>query len=242
MGQKINPIGFRLGINRTWDSRWFADNAEYGQLLHEDLKIRKLSDGRTEAGRHLEGRHRASAQEVPRHDPLGSSGSDHRQEGRRHREAPQEALGDDQLRDAPQHRRSAQAGNRRDARRPVDRPAARASRGLPPRHEACGAVGHASWRRRHQDHLRAAVWAARKSPVPNGTAKAACRCTRCAPTSTTARQKRRPLTASAASRSGSSRAKSLSTIRWPPSAARPKAMPRANARANAAAVKTLNSR
>src|SRR3546814_6440387 len=40
MGQKINPIGFRLGINRTWDSRWFADNAEYGQLLHEDLKIR----------------------------------------------------------------------------------------------------------------------------------------------------------------------------------------------------------
>ena len=40
MGQKINPVGFRLGINRTWDSRWFADNAEYGQLLHEDLAIR----------------------------------------------------------------------------------------------------------------------------------------------------------------------------------------------------------
>ena len=40
MGQKINPIGFRLGVNRTWDSRWFADNAEYGELLHEDLKIR----------------------------------------------------------------------------------------------------------------------------------------------------------------------------------------------------------
>jgi small subunit ribosomal protein S3 len=41
MGQKINPIGFRLGINRTWDSRWFADDAEYSKLLHEDLKIRK---------------------------------------------------------------------------------------------------------------------------------------------------------------------------------------------------------
>lgn len=40
MGQKINPIGFRLGINRTWDSRWYADTAEYGKLLHEDLKIR----------------------------------------------------------------------------------------------------------------------------------------------------------------------------------------------------------
>ena len=41
MGQKVNPIGLRLGINRTWDSRWYADGAGYGELLHEDLKIRK---------------------------------------------------------------------------------------------------------------------------------------------------------------------------------------------------------
>jgi small subunit ribosomal protein S3 len=41
MGQKINPIGLRLGINRTWDSRWFANKGEYGNLLQEDLKIRK---------------------------------------------------------------------------------------------------------------------------------------------------------------------------------------------------------
>ncbi len=40
MGQKINPIGFRLGINRTWDSRWFAQGHEYGKLLHEDFAIR----------------------------------------------------------------------------------------------------------------------------------------------------------------------------------------------------------
>jgi small subunit ribosomal protein S3 len=40
MGQKINPIGLRLGINRTWDSRWFANKGEYGKLLHEDLAIR----------------------------------------------------------------------------------------------------------------------------------------------------------------------------------------------------------
>jgi len=39
MGQKVNPIGFRLGINRTWDSRWFADG-NYAELLHEDIKIR----------------------------------------------------------------------------------------------------------------------------------------------------------------------------------------------------------
>ncbi|MBM3950336.1 MAG: 30S ribosomal protein S3 [Rhodospirillales bacterium] len=41
MGQKVNPVGLRLGINRTWDSRWFAEN-DYGNLLHEDLRIRKL--------------------------------------------------------------------------------------------------------------------------------------------------------------------------------------------------------
>ncbi len=41
MGQKSNPIGLRLQINRTWDSRWYAEGAEYGQLLLEDLKIRQ---------------------------------------------------------------------------------------------------------------------------------------------------------------------------------------------------------
>jgi small subunit ribosomal protein S3 len=41
MGQKVNPIGLRLGINRTWDSRWYAGKNEYGDLLHEDVKIRK---------------------------------------------------------------------------------------------------------------------------------------------------------------------------------------------------------
>ncbi len=40
MGQKINPIGLRLGINRTWDSRWYANASEFGDLLHQDLKIR----------------------------------------------------------------------------------------------------------------------------------------------------------------------------------------------------------
>ena len=39
MGQKVNPIGLRLGINRTWDSRWYADKA-YATNLHEDFKIR----------------------------------------------------------------------------------------------------------------------------------------------------------------------------------------------------------
>ncbi len=41
MGQKVNPIGFRLGINKTWKSRWFAAGSDYVNTLHEDLKIRK---------------------------------------------------------------------------------------------------------------------------------------------------------------------------------------------------------
>ncbi len=40
MGQKINPIGFRLQVNRTWDSRWYAPSKDFGDLLHEDLAIR----------------------------------------------------------------------------------------------------------------------------------------------------------------------------------------------------------
>jgi small subunit ribosomal protein S3 len=45
MGQKVNPIGLRLGINRTWDSRWFASK-EYGNLLLDDLKLRDFLGGR----------------------------------------------------------------------------------------------------------------------------------------------------------------------------------------------------
>ena len=40
MGQKINPIGMRLGINKTWRSKWFVDPREYANTLHEDLKLR----------------------------------------------------------------------------------------------------------------------------------------------------------------------------------------------------------
>lgn len=42
MGQKINPIGFRMGIGAFWQSRWFADSKKYKQYVAEDLKIREL--------------------------------------------------------------------------------------------------------------------------------------------------------------------------------------------------------
>lgn len=51
MGQKVNPVGLRLGINRTWDSRWFANDKDYASLLHEDLAVRKyLKDRLAQAG------------------------------------------------------------------------------------------------------------------------------------------------------------------------------------------------
>ena len=46
MGQKVNPIGLRVGINRTWDSRWYAAGDEYARILHEDLGIRAYLETR----------------------------------------------------------------------------------------------------------------------------------------------------------------------------------------------------
>ncbi len=51
MGQKVNPVGLRVGVNRTWDSRWYSDGEDYGALLHEDLGIRTfLEDKLSNAG------------------------------------------------------------------------------------------------------------------------------------------------------------------------------------------------
>jgi len=41
MGQKVNPIGFRLGVNKTWNSKWYVDPRDYVDTLHEDLALRK---------------------------------------------------------------------------------------------------------------------------------------------------------------------------------------------------------
>lgn len=46
MGQKVNPIGFRLGVIRTWDSRWYAKGQPYLENVHEDLKLRKYLKGK----------------------------------------------------------------------------------------------------------------------------------------------------------------------------------------------------
>lgn len=46
MGQKVNPIGLRVSVNKNWRSRWFADKRQFGDLLHEDIKIRELVKSR----------------------------------------------------------------------------------------------------------------------------------------------------------------------------------------------------
>ena len=46
MGQKVNPIGFRLALNKDWRSRWFADKRDFGKLLKEDIEIREMVSGR----------------------------------------------------------------------------------------------------------------------------------------------------------------------------------------------------
>jgi small subunit ribosomal protein S3 len=47
MGQKVNPIGFRVGVTRNWESVWFAEKQQYAKFLHEDLAIRKFLKEKT---------------------------------------------------------------------------------------------------------------------------------------------------------------------------------------------------
>jgi len=83
MGQKVNPIGLRLGINRTWDSRWFS-RKEYGNQLLDDLKCAS-SSGPADPGRDLAVLIERAAKKTasPCIRPVRGR---HRQEGRRHRQ------------------------------------------------------------------------------------------------------------------------------------------------------------
>ena len=49
MGQKTHPIGFRLGVTKSWDSKWYAPKREYAKILHEDLKIKEYIKNRYKA-------------------------------------------------------------------------------------------------------------------------------------------------------------------------------------------------
>ena len=41
MGQKVSPVGLRIGINKTWESKWYAGNKDFSKFLNKDVKIRR---------------------------------------------------------------------------------------------------------------------------------------------------------------------------------------------------------
>jgi hypothetical protein len=183
MGHKVNPIGLRLGINRTWDSRWFARKGEYVKLLHEDIKIRDalLKDLKQAAVSKIviERPHKKCRVSIYSARPgivIGKKGADI-----------------EKLRKKVGSMTASEVHiNIVEVRKP----------------EVYSTLVAAS------ASTARAVSAAPKSRGPSGTARAGCRCTRCAPTSITGSPPRRPRWAPAASRSGFSRAKSWSTTPW----------------------------
>ena len=51
MGQKVNPVGMRIGINREWNSRWYADDKSFNVCLNEDIKIRNFLQSELKKGK-----------------------------------------------------------------------------------------------------------------------------------------------------------------------------------------------
>ena len=154
MGQKVNPIGLRLGINRTWDSRWFARRGEYPQAPARRPRHPRPHHEGAARGRHFEGRDRAPAQEVPRHRHDGPSRHPDRQEGRKDRAPARRPRQAHVFGSSPEHPRDQEARDRRDADRGRHCSAARAPRRVSPRHEARRPVGAAPRRRRHSYQRR----------------------------------------------------------------------------------------
>jgi len=212
MGNKTNPIGMRVQVNRTWDSRWYADTKEYGDLLLEDIRIREfIRKDAKQAGIArviIERPHRKCRVTIHAARPgviIGKKGADI--EALRKKLS---AMTDSELHlnivevrkpelDATLVGESiAQQLERRVSfRRAMKRAVQNAMRmgALGIRVNVAGRLGGAEIARR------------------NGTARAACRCTRCGRTSITPASRPKRPTASSGSRSGSSRARSWSTTR-----------------------------
>ena len=149
MGQKVHPHGFRLGFNKTWRSRWFADK-DYAKLLHEDLKLRDtLKERFAHAGvSKIEIERAANKLKIDIYTSrpgiiIGRKGTE--VDKLKHGD-PEE----DQPRGLHQHPGDPEAGARRAADRRVGGDAAREARGVPPRDAQGGRVGAALRRARHQ--------------------------------------------------------------------------------------------
>ena len=192
MGQKVNPYGFRLGITTDWKSRWFADNKEYKRLPHRGLEDPRLPAKQLP--------HAAvSRVEIERtRDRLrvdvytARPGHRDRSPWRRGRPAPPglyKITG--QPEDPLQHPGDQAARARRDAHRAGCRRPARRTCVVPPGDEARGADRDEGRRPGHPRAVRRSPRWRRDVAARSGTAKVGCRCTRCAPTSTTAQAEAR---------------------------------------------------
>ena len=84
MGQKVNPISIRLGVNRTWDSRWYAEGKDYSKLLHEDFEIREYIKSKLKQAGISKVIIEAPCQAPPRFYLCRAPWRDHRQERRGH--------------------------------------------------------------------------------------------------------------------------------------------------------------
>ena len=194
MGQKVNPVGLRLGINRTWDSRWFADGVEYGRLLHEDIKLRaSLKKRLGQAGISritIERPHKKCRVTIYAARPgviIGKKGADI------------EKLRKDvsAMTSAEVHLNSVEVRKpETDAQLGAENIAQQLERRIAFRRAMKRSIQSTMrLRPRASGSTSPAASAARKSPVWNRTAKAACRCTPCAPISTTVLPKPTPPTA-----------------------------------------------
>ena len=166
MGQKVHPGGLRVGVIHDWKSNWYTSNKEFAGALLEDVKIREHIYGKL-----------AHAGAVRHPDPQGQAARDHRRlyraPGHRHRQvgcgggraAPRDPRHDAEER-PDQHQRDQATRAGREARRAVDRRAAREPRQLPAGDEALPGVGHALWRSRRQGAVRRP--AGRHRDVPLG--------------------------------------------------------------------------
>ena len=208
MGQKVHPGGLRVGVIHDWKSNWYTGKKEFPDYLLEDVHDPRAHLQQARARRPVRHPHpQGQAADHGRH-LHGAAGDRDRQVGRRGRRAAQRAARDHPEERPHQHQRDQAPRARREARRAVDRRAAPEPRQLPARDEALARLRDPLRRAGHQDHLRRPAGRRRDEPLARRTPRAACRCTRSAPTSTTASPRRRRPSAASASRSGSTRARS----------------------------------
>ena len=86
MGQKVNPIGFRLPISRDWSSKWYASRKDFADYLLADAKIRSFLHKKLRQAASFTHRHRTRLEQPPGHHPYSPSRSGHRTQGIRDRE------------------------------------------------------------------------------------------------------------------------------------------------------------